>query len=173
MIKHIVAATDGSPNAQRAIDFAIDLAAHYEAGLSVVYVITSGKVSDNLRHMAEVEHIVDAGMQSRTPATVTFPATLVSELGTTGERARAVLAKIGDFLVEKASKTAHKHGLVNVDTHVKNGDAAEVILEIAGDTDADLIVMGNRGLGNLKSLLLGSVSYKVNQLAKCSCVNVK
>ena len=173
MIEHIVAATDGSPNAQRAIEMAIDLAARYKAGLSVVYVITSGKVSDNLRHMAEVEHIVDSGTHSSTPATVTFPATLVSELGTTGDRARAVLAKIGDFLVEKASKKAHKAGVAQVDTHVRNGDAAEVILEIARQHDADLIVMGNRGLGNLKSLLLGSVSYKVNQLAECSCVNVK
>jgi nucleotide-binding universal stress UspA family protein len=38
---------------------------------------------------------------------------------------------------------------------------AEIILELAEDRDADVIVMGQRGRGGLKSALLGSVSREV------------
>ena len=37
----------------------------------------------------------------------------------------------------------------------------------------DAIVMGSRGLGDLESLLLGSVSHKVAHAAPCSCVIVR
>ena len=38
---------------------------------------------------------------------------------------------------------------------------------------ADLIICGSRGFGRLKSVLLGSVSQKITQLAECSCLTVK
>ena len=173
MITHILVATDGSPNAGRAVDFAIDLASHYNSRMSVVYVITSGKVSESLRHLAEVEHIVDPGEKFSAPTTITFPSYLVSELGESGAKSHEVLTKIGDYLVEKADKNARVSGIKNIKTYVESGDVAEVVLEIAKDNEVDVIVTGNRGLGNLTSLLLGSVSYKISQLAKCTCINVK
>jgi len=174
MITHILVATDGSPNAGRAVDFAIDMASRYKSRLSVVNVVTSGKVSESLRHLAEVEHIIGSGGKSSAPATtITFPSYLVSELGETGANSREVLTKIGDYLVERVVKSARTGGVDNVKTYVKNGDAAEIVLEIAKDNEVDVIVTGNRGLGNLKSLLLGSVSYKISQLAECTCINVK
>ncbi len=173
MITHILVATDGSPNAGRAVDLAIDLASRYNSRLSVVYVVTSGKVSENLRHMAEVEHIVGSSEKSSAPTAITFPSYLVSELGETGVKSRGVLTKIGDYLVKKAEEHARSGGIKNVKTYVRNGDAAEVVLEIAKNNDVDVIVTGNRGLGNLTSLLLGSVSYKISQLAECTCINVK
>jgi nucleotide-binding universal stress UspA family protein len=36
-----------------------------------------------------------------------------------------------------------------------------------------MIFVGSRGLGNVKSLLMGSVSHKVAHLAECTCVSVK
>jgi nucleotide-binding universal stress UspA family protein len=43
----------------------------------------------------------------------------------------------------------------------RNDDIAAVILSVAGDVDADVIVLGTRGLGGLKSLMMGSVSHAV------------
>lgn len=47
------------------------------------------------------------------------------------------------------------------------GPEAEAILKIAENTQSDIIVMGTRGLGAVKGLLLGSVSRKVIHYAEC------
>jgi len=49
----------------------------------------------------------------------------------------------------------------SVETAVATGRAADVILALADQTDADLIVLGSRGHGTLKTMLLGSVSAEV------------
>ena len=46
-------------------------------------------------------------------------------------------------------------------------DPAEKICEVAETIDADLIVMGNRGMGVLAGFFLGCVSTKVSQSAHC------
>lgn len=50
---------------------------------------------------------------------------------------------------------------------------AESICTKANEDKVDLIVMGNRGLGMLEDILMGSVSSKVVKLAKCPVVVVK
>ena len=47
------------------------------------------------------------------------------------------------------------------------GSEAEAILKVAKDHQANLIVMGTRGFGAVKGLLVGSVSRKVIHLASC------
>ncbi|MEO1134449.1 MAG: universal stress protein [Cyanobacteria bacterium J06639_1] len=51
---------------------------------------------------------------------------------------------------------------------VASGDAAEEIVRLAGIYDADLIVLGSRGLEGMNRVILGSVSTQVVESAKCS-----
>jgi nucleotide-binding universal stress UspA family protein len=55
----------------------------------------------------------------------------------------------------------------------RHGDAATMILDEAEARDADLIVVGTRGLGTGKRWLLGSVSTKVLHHANCNVLVVR
>ena len=46
-------------------------------------------------------------------------------------------------------------------SRIENGDPVDVICRCAQETDADLVIVGSRGLGNVGALVLGSVSEKV------------
>ena len=56
---------------------------------------------------------------------------------------------------------------------LETGSPASSIVDVAGDCGADLIVMGSRGLGLVKGVLLGSVSQYVVEHAKCAVMVVK
>lgn len=55
----------------------------------------------------------------------------------------------------------------------EHGHAAEQIIRVAAEEEADLIVMGSRGLSEWKALLLGSVSDHVLHHAHCSVLIVR
>jgi nucleotide-binding universal stress UspA family protein len=56
-------------------------------------------------------------------------------------------------------------GREGVTTIVREGDAKQTVLKVADEIDADLIVMGSRGLGRLQSILANSASQYVFQLS--------
>ncbi len=58
-------------------------------------------------------------------------------------------------------------------TEILEGPPAEAILRVAETRHCDLIVMGTRGLGQLRGLLLGSQSQKVVSLAPCPVLLVR
>ncbi|MCL5779567.1 universal stress protein UspA [Desulforamulus profundi] len=62
---------------------------------------------------------------------------------------------------------------IQVDYVTEQGQIAERIVKKAESGNYDQIVLGARGLSNIKELVLGSVSHKVVQLAKCPVVIVK
>ena len=57
--------------------------------------------------------------------------------------------------------------------HVKSGNIARSILDVADEQGSDMIVMGSRGLGLLKGVLIGSVSQKVVEEAQIPVMVVK
>lgn len=62
---------------------------------------------------------------------------------------------------------------VDVEEDLLEGPAADAILAVAEARDADLIVMGTRGMGSYKGLLFGSVSTKVTHHSSCPVMVVR
>lgn len=79
----------------------------------------------------------------------------------------------GPEALETAAAQAAQHGVIPSTQTVGEGEAAEEIMTIADLYSADLIVMGRRGLGNLKSLIAGSTSQEIGRTAKCAVLTVK
>jgi universal stress protein A len=62
---------------------------------------------------------------------------------------------------------------VEVEYRVGEGDAADVILTVAGEVRADLIVMGTHGRSGLRRALMGSVAEAVTRGARCPVATVR
>ena len=62
---------------------------------------------------------------------------------------------------------------VEVHTHAREGDPADAILDVAEEEQADLIVVGNKGMTGAKRFLLGSVPNKVSHHAPCSVMIIR
>ncbi len=62
---------------------------------------------------------------------------------------------------------------IDVEPEVLEGPAPKAILNVAETRKADLIVVGSRGLGAIRGLLLGSVSERVVRLASCPVLVVR
>jgi nucleotide-binding universal stress UspA family protein len=82
------------------------------------------------------------------------------------------LSEIADSVLTRAAERAGEKG-VPVETYASESDPAEAILEVAKAQDADLIVVGSRGLSGIQRFLLGSVSSKVSEHAVCSVMIVR
>ncbi|MDP6174328.1 MAG: universal stress protein, partial [Rhodospirillales bacterium] len=80
---------------------------------------------------------------------------------------------VGNLILDEAESIAERHGAKGAERLMRYGEAAKTILQAADDLDANIIVMGSRGMSDLKGLLVGSVSHKVSNLADCTCVSVK
>ena len=147
MINRILVAVDGSPTSRRALGLAADMAQKYEAELVLLYVIRDMQIPDSVQKMADI----DSFMGTRLSA----------------------MQMVGQQILKESEEMVAPAGLDKVKTEVRPGDPAGVILRYAEEADMDMIVMGSRGLGNIESALLGSVSRKVTNLSKVPCLTVK
>jgi nucleotide-binding universal stress UspA family protein len=77
------------------------------------------------------------------------------------EAESALLDAIAWRIAEDAAERARRAGAQSVEVLIDIGDPASTIVGVSEDLEADLIVMGRRGRGDLGGLLLGSVSHKV------------
>ena len=171
MIKTILVPTDGSEHAVKAITLAADIAGKYQAKLVLLNVLQQGPLPESLRHMAEVEHLTEAPAQAGADlARAPIPTPITSAKV---ESTRRVYEAIAKQVLDTGERLAKQQGVKKLEIVLEEGDPAKRILEQAEKSHANLIVMGSRGLSDIKGLLMGSVSHKVSNLADCSCITVK
>ena len=173
MFKNILVATDGSEPAHRAVQTAADMAGKYQAQLHILHVMLHGEQPKSLRHMAEVEHLANIPSMAPVPGE-DMPAKVRADGELTDHRLdHEALSILSNRILEGAVVTAEKAGAEKITTHAADGDPATRILDMCKQTDSELIIMGSRGLGRLKSLLVGSVSQKVSQMSECGCMTIR
>jgi nucleotide-binding universal stress UspA family protein len=77
-----------------------------------------------------------------------------------------------DATLREAVEEIQSAGL-EVATYAREGDPADAILDVAEEQNADLIVVGNKGMTGAKRFLLGSVPNKVSHHAPCSVLIIR
>jgi len=171
-IKSILVPTDGSDHADKAVELASDIAAKLGAKLSLVYVMSRGPSLENLRDSIDMAQLSESARDELDPAKHPI-AEHVSAAVIPPVISKEVLNEIGEQILARGQKTAVEKGVQSSNVVLIDGDPARKIVQVAKREKADLIAMGSRGLGGAESLLSGSVSYKVNHAAPCSCLIVR
>jgi nucleotide-binding universal stress UspA family protein len=140
VFNRIVVGTDGSETAGQAVRQAIELAKLTGASLNIVSAF------------APVSSRRVQGEQQGAPEDIQY------ELGPREDV---------NIVLDGAAGQAKQDG-IEVQTHAVEGDPADGILNVAEDTKADLIIVGNKGMRGARRFLLGSVPNKVSHHAPCS-----
>ena len=147
MIKNILVPVDGSGPSGKALKLAVDIAEKYDANLSVL-LVASHEIDKELQKFTNHEYSLKDN-----------------------NAAKAVSEQMGKSTI---------NGMVNmlkttvaIKRVVLFGNPATQIVEYSMKNDVDMVVMGNRGLGDIKGIMMGSISRKVNRQVKCAFVSVK
>ena len=144
MIKRILVPIDGSEHSAKALTLAVDIAEKYDATLSALFV-TSHKIVEELRNYTTHEFN----------------------------------CKDDNDVSEQIGKSTINRMINNLKTNVAIkpvvlfGDPAGQIVEYVNDNNIDMVVMGNRGLSDIKGMMMGSVSRRVRRLVDCAFVSIK
>ncbi len=144
MFSVIVVGTDGSETAAKAVAMATELA---EVHGSRLHVVTA----------------YDAVLPSLSPEARDALGEL-AWMASPGERAE----RLGAEAAERAAAAG-----IEAETHVRAGDPAYALIEVAEAEGADLIVVGSKGLSSPTRFLLGSVPSKVVHHAPCHVLVVR
>jgi len=175
MIRKIILPTDGSEHAAKAIDLAADLAEKYQAEIVVLHVLLHHQSAFDLLALAkslDPDDSVIGKLEDLEKASVEASASAyegVISLPVPDE----VVEAIGDLIYENAKTRIASRGDIAVRAYAVSGTPADRILMAEKHEDADMIIMGSRGLSRLADMFMGSVSHKVSHLSECTCVTVK
>src|SRR3954447_16209018 len=145
MFSRIVVGTDGSETAKQAVREATQLAKQTGASLDVVSAFDPVPSSRLREERLEAPSDIEHAVNPQ-------------------EDVNAILREAEDDV----SGTG-----VNVQTFARQGEAADAILDVAEAQNADLIVVGNKGMTGAKRFLLGSVPNKVSHHAPCSVLIIR
>jgi nucleotide-binding universal stress UspA family protein len=145
MFRSIVVGTDGSETAAKAVQEAIDLATTVGAS---VYVVSAYEPVPQGRLREEARQAPEDLQWMINPR----------------EDVDATLSDAADQV---------RGAGLDVETFAREGDPADAILDVAEERNADLIVVGNKGMTGARRFLLGSVPNKVSHHAPCSVLIVR
>ena len=147
MLKNILVAIDGSEASTNALQLAIELSEKFSAGLHLLHVVREMQVPLNPGLMEAYEKL---------------------------ERQRHdLLRSAGEQLLNQSKRVAESKGITALQADIGSGDPASAIVKYADKNQMDMIVIGSRGLGKIKSLFMGGVSRKVSNMTKVNCLIVK
>jgi nucleotide-binding universal stress UspA family protein len=145
MFKTIVVGTDGSDTAREAVRQATELAQ---------------KLGGNIQLVSAYEPVPEGRLREErqeVPEDLQWMVNPREDVTTT-------LEEVGEELQQQG---------IEVQTHAREGDPADAILDVAEEKGADLIVVGNKGMTGAKRFLLGSVPNKVSHHAPCSVLIIR
>jgi nucleotide-binding universal stress UspA family protein len=142
--KTILCGTDGSESSFRAVDRAAAVARDADAALLLACAYRP--MSDR-----EVQDAADA-------------------LG--GEAYKVSGSTPAEDVLRDAAGRARDIGAKKVDTLAIEGDAVDELINLAKRYEADLVVVGNRGLNSLAGRILGSVPANISHRATCDVLIV-
>lgn len=148
-MKRILLAVDGSEHSYRAAAFAGELSFRFQSPVDVLNVVPEATpiVPGAVHEYARLE---DANLTQRD-----------------------LLKSVGTEVVAIATAKVKERGGDVGNQEIAIGSPAHHIASYAEGTGADCIVMGRRGLGDLKGLLMGSVSHRVGHLTNKTLVTVE
>jgi len=141
MFRTIVAGTDGSSRADKAVQEAIDIARSEGARLHLVAAFSKRE-----RHW--------------------------EDLASTARVQVVDLRQVAEQVLAREAGKAEEQG-IEVDWSAREGDPADAILDAAEEIDADLIVLGSKGMHGAQRYMFGSVPNKVTHHAPCSVMVVR
>jgi nucleotide-binding universal stress UspA family protein len=145
MFRSIVVGTDGSETAKQAVVQAAELAK--SIGATIHLVSAYEPVPD--------QRLRDEALQA--PDDLQWMVNQREDVDATLEEAATVIREAG----------------IGVDIYARQGDPADSILDVAEEREADLIIVGNKGMTGAKRFLLGSVPNKVSHHAPCSVLIIR
>lgn len=158
-LKHILLVTDGSVHSQRAARYLGRFPIPDLADVRVMHVLPP------LPTPALIARSWPAGSEAMAPVPSYETESMLAKQAEDEERQ-------GKVLLEDTLKTLADFG-IEASSVLLRGDAATEIIEFVNHNDIDLIVVGSRGLSQMRRLLLGSLSRKLVHYASCSVLIVK
>lgn len=144
---------DGSPGSEKALEYAIQLARVYEAEMQIIHAI---------RHIELSKTVMRRSFSSKAAFST--------------EELYEDLKREAYRWIDEYERKAKSAGVTNVTTKilVETGKSeVQMISEHANAVKADMIVMGSRGLGTFKRLVLGSIANGVVSHAHCPVLIVR
>ena len=141
-MKRVVVAVDGSEASREVIDYAVHYA-NREKDAEMLFLHVVGTAMERGRQFVEASGIAEAPL--------------------IGEE---VKAGVENFVREQIARSGRTVPLMSVS--VVSGVPYNEIVRFAEEKDADIIMIGHRGMSNLARFFLGSVASKVVAHAPCS-----